>query len=163
MISDEKSLAKKEYKRYVDAAIGDEQEDPLKSVYGGIILGGTRFIKETLRRIKEDLLQMEDISHTKVLRTEHGVEEILDFVSDFYNIRKEEIIKKKDIKLRKLAIYLVKTNTGATNKEIGKVFGCIHPTTVSKIYERFSMELENNRKLKKEIIKVDRELSHVEN
>lgn len=39
MISDEGSVAKKEYKRFVEAEIGHEPDNPLLNVYGGIIHG----------------------------------------------------------------------------------------------------------------------------
>ena len=162
MISEAKGSAKQEYKRFVEAEIGKEHDDPLKNVYGGIILGGTRFIKETLRKIKDDFIQKEQIAHSRALRSEYTIEEILDIFSNHYDTSRKDIIKKKDTKVRKIAIYLIKENTGATNKEIGKVFEGIHPTTISKIYERFRKELRKCMKLRREITKLENNLSHVE-
>ncbi|MBI5099141.1 MAG: transposase [Nitrospirae bacterium] len=162
MISEVKGYAKQEYKRFVEAEIGKKNDDPLRNVYGGIILGSIGFIKETLRKIKDDFIQKEQISHSRALRSECTIEEIFDIVSNHYNTGKDDIKKKKDSRVRKIAIYLIKRNTSATNKEIGKIFGRIHPTTVSKIYERFKKEFGKSWKLRREIIKVENKISHVE-
>ncbi|MBI5409796.1 MAG: transposase [Nitrospirae bacterium] len=158
MISDEKGRSKQEYKRFVEAAIGRELDDPHKNVYGGIILGGTVFIKETLRAIKEKLLQKEEIAHSRKLKTGYGMEEIVDYITRLKNIRKEEIIKNKHKELRKLTIYFIKKNTGATNRQIGEYFEGIQASAVSKIVERISKELINNRKLRKEFDKIYRKI-----
>ena len=85
MISGEKGYAKQKYKKFVEAAIGRDPDDTHKEVYGGIILGNTSFIKETLERIKEEILQKEEISHSRILRTGYDIEEIVNFISDFNN------------------------------------------------------------------------------
>jgi REP element-mobilizing transposase RayT len=163
MISDEKDRAKQEYKRFVEAAIGGEPGDPHKNVYGGIILGGTAFIKETLRTIKEELLQKEEIAHSRKLKTAYDIEEIVDYIATLNNISKEAIVKNNNKELRKLTIYFIKKKTGATNRQIGEYFEAIKASAVSKIVERISKELVNNRKLRKEFDKVDRKMSIVEN
>jgi chromosomal replication initiation ATPase DnaA len=60
-----------------------------------------------------------------------------------------------------MAIYLLKRHTGATNAEIGKMFGGISYSAVAKIKERFAREMEENRKLRKMAGKIDTELSNV--
>ncbi len=54
MTAAERKEARKKYRNYVEAGIGADIESPLENVYGGMILGGERFIKETLKRIKEE-------------------------------------------------------------------------------------------------------------
>ena len=163
MISGEKGYAKQKYKKFVEAAIGRDPDDTHKEVYGGIILGNTSFIKETLGRIKEEILQKEEISHSRILRTGFDIEEIVNFISDFNNVKREEIIKNRNKELRKLAIYLIKINTGATNKQIGRFFQGVQPSAISKTYERIKRELDKNRKLRKKVKQHQSKLSHVEN
>lgn len=138
-------------------------DDPYKNVYGGIILGGTTFIRETLKIIKVELLQKDEIAHSRKLKTGYGIEEIVDCIARFNKISKEEIVKNNHKELRKLTIYFIKKNTGATNRQIGEYFEGIQSSAVSKIVERISSELVNNRKLRKEIDKIERKMSHVEN
>ena len=58
------------------------------------------------------------------------------------------------------AIYLMKERTGATNKQIGEIFGRKNQA-IAKTYERFRKELPRNRKLGKEIKRIERKLSYV--
>ena len=81
MVSESKKDAIYMYKDFVDMAIEGDLEDPLRNVYGGMILGGTRFIKEALNRIEEKNLDKEDISHRRALRAAYGFEEIMDSIS----------------------------------------------------------------------------------
>jgi hypothetical protein len=62
---------------------------------------------------------------------------------------------------QKMAIYLIKRHTGATNAEIGEMFGGVCYSAVAKINERFAREMEENRKLRKMTGKIDMELSNV--
>ena len=65
--------------------------------------------------------------------------------------------------MRKQAIYFIKKNTGASNRQIGEYFEGIKASAVSKIAERIKNEMINNRKLRKEFDKINRKMSHVEN
>jgi chromosomal replication initiation ATPase DnaA len=49
---------------------------------------------------------------------------------------------------KKVAIYLLKKHTGMTNGEIGKRFGGLSYSAVSKICRRLEDEMESIRKLR---------------
>ncbi len=161
MISKNRNDGKRKYKVFVNSAIGAETESPFKEVYGGIILGRTGFIKETLRRLKGVHLQKEEIANSRALRTIYGIEEIIDMVSNHFHIKKKDIAENNKPEQRKISLYLIKKHTGATNKSIGEVFGGITYSAVSKQYQRFTKELEGNRKLRKEMHRIERGMSNV--
>jgi hypothetical protein len=60
------------YREFVERVLGEELENPLKSVYGGLIFGGNRFIKEVLGRLKDRVLEEEGISQSRELRAGWG-------------------------------------------------------------------------------------------
>jgi chromosomal replication initiation ATPase DnaA len=95
------------------------------------------------------------------IRANSCMAEIIDFLENYFNVSKNEIIEKKYSKLRRIAIYLIKENTGATNSEIGNYFGGITYSAVAKSCERFKRTLKINRKLKEKIHKIEQELSKV--
>lgn len=160
MMSPHKGEGKRAYYSFVEAGIGSELENPQKEVYGGIILGGTRFIKETLQRIKFEYLQKDGISERRALRSTHDIEEILEAVTSHFKKDKNEMINNKYSDQRKMAIYFMKERTGANNNEIGKVFGRTSKA-IAKSYERFRKEISKNRKLGREIRKIEKTLSLV--
>ncbi|GBE05495.1 chromosomal replication initiation protein [bacterium BMS3Abin10] len=157
LISGNKAEAKRQYRRFTESAIGEEEPDEiLKNVYGGIILGGTRFIKETLGRIKGEYLSKEGITQRRALRTLHSGEEIIEVIAKLYKVKAEEIRKNKYREQRKIAIYLIKEKSGATNRQISELFDGMSCAAIAKTYERFKKEVKGSRKLYKEIAGIEK-------
>lgn len=156
----QKREGKRAYRSFVEAGIGRELDDPQKKVYGGIILGGTRFIKETLQIIKTEYLQNEEVTLRRALRSVYDIEEVIEAVSIYFKIEKKDLMANKYSEQKKIAIYLMKERTGANNKQIGELFGkkC---QAIAKAYERIRKEMQGDRKLRKEIKGVESKLSFV--
>jgi len=146
------------YRQFVEGAIGIELDDPSKDIYGGIILGGTRFIKETLRKIKEDYHIKDAISNRKALCATYAIEDVVEAVSNHFNILKSDITTKKLSKLRNVAVYLIKERTGATNREIGEILGGLTYSAVAKIYRKVIKEMKGDRKLRRIIVQIEKNL-----
>ncbi len=73
MISKDKGEARKKYKVFVEKAIGKELKNPLKEAYGGIILGGVQFIKETLKKVERGKLSSLFHKYTNVFIVDNMV------------------------------------------------------------------------------------------
>jgi putative transposase len=149
------------YKNFVGRAIGLEIDNPLKNIYGGMILGGTTFIKEALSRLREEDLYKEDISHRRALRAPYRLEEVIDSIRMYLDIPRHELLGNKNKEYRNIGIYLVKKNTGLTNRQIGQEFGNISYSAVAKVYKRFSEKLRQDKALKKKIAGITANLSFV--
>jgi len=161
MLSKEKGEARKKYKAFTDSAIGLEIEDPTKKVYGGMILGGKGFIKETLKELKSNYIQKEEISHRKALKSTQEIGDILDSACEHFKISKEYVMKDKRDDIRKIAIYLMKAHTGAKNKQMGELMGKVSYSAVAKIYQRFKKKIKKDTGLNKKINKIEAKLSFV--
>ena len=153
--------SKNEYRIFVESAIGQELDNPMEHVYGGMILGGTRFIKNILSTIKDDYLIKEDILNRKALREPFEINEILEAVSNNCNVSIRDIVAYKSSEHKKIAIYLMKERTGATNTEIGEVFGGMGSSSIRKVYQRFKLKMKESRKLRGRISKIEQKMSHV--
>ena len=163
LIAGHKSEARRKYKAFVETAMrgSEEPDEVVKDVYGGIILGGTKFIKETLERIKEEYLIKEEVSQRRALQSKYGVEEVLDLVSNKQKVSREDITGNRFPEKRKIAIYLIKKHTQVTNRQIGEMFGGISYSAVAKVYNRFEQELMKNRRIRREIKKIEKAMSNV--
>ncbi len=53
------------------------------------------------------------------------------------------------------AIYFVQRYSGLSNEEIGKIFGGIHKSAISKVSMRLKEIMTINKKLSKQIMKID--------
>jgi len=159
MISKGRKGAPMRYRAFVEGAIGEDLENPLKKPYGGMILGGSGFIKEALNRLKDGIVHREDISHGRELQTAFGSDGVLMALSDYFGVSRAEVSEHNEH--RKMAIYLLKGGTGLTNRQIGQMFGDISYSAVSKAYQRFSAELRKDRRLRKDVEGVMAVLSQV--
>jgi len=161
MVSKTKKEAIYRYKNFVDRAIGAEIDNPLQNVYGGMILGGTRFIKEALSRLSEEDLYKEDISHRRALRSAYRLEDVIDSICVYFDIPWDDLPGNKNREHRNTAIYLLKKYTGLTNRQIGQLVGDISYSAVAKVYQRFSEKLKRDKALRMEVGEIVSNLSNV--
>lgn len=148
------------YQCFVEAATGKKQDNPSKDIYGGMILGGHRFIKETLRRIKEDYHARDEVSNRRALQAGCEIDEIVSIVSDYFKLPGTDIIKAASSKQRNIAIYLIRKSTGATNREVGKFMGGLTHSAIAKIYRKMILDIEVDRKLRREISQIKMNLDN---
>lgn len=161
MISKNSATRLRDYKNFVESPLNSELESPLKSVYGGAILGKTQFIKNILDSLKDEIFKSDEISSKRELQGEWKAEAIIKAVSEYLKVDStSRIINEKGY--RNICIYLLKKHTALTNKKIGELFGDMPYTTVSKAYQRFAARLEGERSLQRSIKKIEDKMSHVE-
>ena len=143
-------VAEKKYRIYTEEALEGEVESPLKNVYGQVMLGGDEFIKKIRGMLKGKPLdhQIVERKRLQVLPTHHAV---IKAVAETFAAKEAEIRKrgKKNSVARKTAIYLVQRYTGISNEAIGKLFGGIHFTAVSKVSARLREEMQRDKTLAK--------------
>lgn len=147
LMSEQPENSRQLYRSFVESAIGADVSSPLKEVYGGMILGRTNFVREMLGQLDPEQLRASDVSRRRALRANLAVEEVLQSLSAYYQIPVEEIIRNKRSEARRLGMYVLKAHTGATNREIGELFGNLSYSAVAKVCKSFEKELSENRML----------------
>ena len=160
MSSGKRSEAARCYRDFVENALGEELENPLGKVYGGMILGSKRFIKDALGRVKPERVRSPEISHRKALRSNLGIEEIISACCEHFNVKREEITTRSlRSESRKTCIHLIKKHTSATNREIAQMFGNLTPSAVAKIDGSVSKKLLVDKELREDIKRWQRTFS----
>ncbi len=160
MLSKKRSIAIKSYKDFVEKAIEEKEEDPLKDLYGGSILGGKNFIKEALSRLKDGAFLKQEVSHRRELDAAFGVDCIIDTVAGHFKESTEDVLKDRGEK-RNIAIYLIKKWASMPNKQIGDLLGGLSYSAVAKANERFSAKIKNNKALKNMVNRISNKMSYV--
>ncbi|MEW6378761.1 MAG: transposase [bacterium] len=154
MISRNKQEAPGRYKAFVEDAIGIEGENPLRNIYGGVILGGGEFIEETLRKFQgKEIAKRCDISCRRALSNRLSsldIEFIIDQMCSCLHTSKDDIFNKNG-KYRDLAVYLAKRYTNLSNRQIGQIFTNLSYSAVTKVCQRFIQKMEKNSDLKKNV------------
>ncbi|MGH7807562.1 MAG: transposase [Thermodesulfobacteriota bacterium] len=143
-----KKEAMKRYKEFVDEGQKGGLENPFKNVYGQLVLGGEK-LQEKVRMLLKGQHLSDEIVERKRFEGSFDAKDVVREVARKFG-ESEKAIKRKgsrDNRARKVAIYIVKRYSGLSNEEIGKIFGGIHYSAVSKVSERVQREMEVDKKL----------------
>ena len=157
MMSEKKKLALSKYRNFVEGVKVDELENPLKNIYGGFILGSKSFIKQTLELLDDIRLDNIETSHRKTFGKTIDPEDVIKTVSTYLTVPVNELFDMKG-EVRGILIYMLKTNTGMSNVEIGKLFGGLSYSAVSQIKKRFSDGPLKKQTVKKKIREIQKAL-----
>lgn len=160
MIGGQGKAAFRRYREFVERAIGAEVESPLMKVYGGVILGGNEFIRETLETVKEKALGLTEISHGRQLQASWTAEEVVEAIAGEMNVDTEEVLRKGGVS-RNIGIYLMKRHTGMSNVQIGELCGGLSYSAVAKAFQRFSTRVRKEGFLRHRTERIASQLSHV--
>jgi len=155
--SDNTEQAQKMYKQFV--LDNREMLSPLKDTFKGIALGSDAFIKKITEKIRS-IVENREIKETKFAAT-YSLDKIIKTVSDYFNINKFEIFKKKRGNIyRQLTLYLIKRYTDLPLREIGELFNMDY-TSVSMMVKRFEKKINTNKEMlemfKKVVEKIEEE------
>jgi REP element-mobilizing transposase RayT len=153
-------IGTKAYQAFVERGFHEELKNPLDNVYAGSILGGKSFVSEALDRLKQDVFSTEETSHRRALHRRHEAGEILAVVSEHFGIATNDLLEKKRDP-RNLLIYLLRQQTGMTNREIGDFVGGLSYSGVTRAEERFAEKLKKNKKLQKDVKAVSQKMSNI--
>jgi len=151
--------ARSEYRKFVEDGVDGGVENPFKNVYEQVLLGGEEF-KERIR----DLIKGQPLGEGIVGRNRFKgivhVDELVRAVGDALGVKGEELKMRggRNNRARNVAIYLAKRYCGLSNQEIGKIFGGIHYSAVSKVSARLEVEIRKDKKLLRLIYEIK---SHV--
>ncbi len=160
MISKNRKQAISGYRSFVEEIKIEELENPLKELYGGIILGSKSFIKQSLNKLKDKNLEYKDTSFRKALLKRAEPEEQLEAIARFLKISVPDVAQLKGDE-RDIVVYILKTCTELSNKEIGEYFGGLSYSAVAKIKERFLIKLNKDRALRKRVDRIKQYMSNV--
>lgn len=148
--------AREKYKGYVEEGMKKRIETPLKNVYGQIILGEEGFIEKIKLTLKGKDLSHE-IAERKRLMVKLNPEEIIKKVAETFGEEEVAIKEKgrKDNIAKKVALYFIHRYSGLSNTEIGKIFGGIHFSTISKASFRLKEEMAEDKGLARFVMELD--------
>jgi putative transposase len=150
-----------QYRSFMENGLSGSLENPIKKIYAGIILGGQDFIQETLKRIRDDEREKEEVSHRKQLKPACGSAQILGIVAKKCGLSVEKMLRGQGTEAKKIAIYLMKKHTGMTNQVIGEQMGRLSYSAVTKVCQRLVGELNTNHELRIKVDLLEREMSNV--
>ena len=144
------SSAQTGYQKFVNALAHQEYESPLDQVVSSTLLGSADFIAF----IKDNFLSLKmpdkELPALKELVRKKSIQDIFEKV--------EMVFTKDKVLARNVKMYLCQRNTGKKLKEIGMHFG-IGESGVSQICRRVAQKREEDKKLKKKIVRLEKQIN----
>jgi hypothetical protein len=160
MISGERKSAPQRYREFVESSLKEKSRSPFEEVYAGVILGKRSFIKGVLQKLKDQNLRKLEISHRRALTsTLPNIDEIVHLLSIHFKVSKDKVLS--SYPYRGYAIYLSRKHTPYSNVEIGRYFGGITYSAVTKIGTRLREKMRGDERLRGEMRSLEERLSLV--
>jgi hypothetical protein len=160
LIARERKNAPKRYREFVETALAQKSRSPFEEVYGGVILGGASFVREVLQRLNDQSLRSKETSHRRALTsTTSDIDEIVHLLSNHFRVPKTEVVTSTPYK--RYGVYLARKHTPFSNSEIGRYFGGISYSAITKIGTRLKEQMREDGKLRGEIRGLEERLSRV--
>jgi len=143
-----KRRAQRRYQGYTEEGLKEKEDVPFKGLYNQVILGGEEFIGKIKGMLKGRRLPQGVVGRKRLVDSPSPME-VVGVVSEVFGVNREEILGRGSYRhlARKVAIYLCQRYTGLSNEAIGRLFGGIHYSTVSKVTERIREEMLRDKKL----------------
>jgi REP element-mobilizing transposase RayT len=144
------SVAQKHYQEFVEAKVKQPYKNPLRKVMGSTILGSADFIKTVKEKYLQDKKEDRDLPAIRALAAKPGIEQISQIT---------ELVFGNQLQIaRNAVLYLCHKYTGTNLKEIGQHFG-ISESGVSQASRRMAIKIGHDKKLKKQIKKIEIKLN----
>ena len=147
--------AKKKYQQYTEDGLHTDIGNPTKNLYGQIILGGEEFIEKIKDMLKGKPLSSEIVERKRLMENPQP-DNVIKIVAEMFGVDEKEINGKgRANTARKAAIYFMQRYAGLSNEEVGKLFGGLHYSAVSKASARLREDIAKDKKLSKIIQRID--------
>ncbi len=145
MFSRKPSVARKEYRKYVESKQDQKYESPLEGVFASSILGGVDFINKIREKYVPDQSEARNVQALNELGRKPTIQQIQDAV-------KKELSGEPRLS-RKVQLYLCQKHTGLKLQEIGNKFG-IGESGVAQAGRCVAEDIKEDKKLKRKVEKI---------
>ena len=140
-------LRHKGYKNFVLQLVDQEYESPLKDVLGSAVLGSREFVDFVKEKFISDQKPERGVPAIRQLANKISIHAVAEAVNSE--------LSGNPLLARKIKIFLCRKLTAESLKTIGAQFG-IGDSAVSQSYSRFLSEIETNRRLRRQVIKIEK-------
>jgi REP element-mobilizing transposase RayT len=144
-----KARAGKGYRQFVEHGMEKVQWDPLDELFAGVILGSEAFVEEMKDQIPDEKLEREIVQRRR-LRSWTEPRKIIQEVASAFGVSPEAVTGRggRGNVPRKIAIHLVRRYSGIGNDEIGRLFGGLSGSAVSRTASRLEKDGAKDGKLR---------------
>ena len=148
--SEEASRAK--YRQLIMEASGHEK-GILEEIRYGLVLGSDKFINWVEKKFVNRVAMSSELPQQKMLGDNEIAKKVLDVVMKEFGMERDRLIKRKRCRhqiARDVAIYILHSRTGLSNKGIGEIFG-VSATAIGKASICVREQMGEDKELKRKV------------
>lgn len=147
----DRARAMKDYRKFVEQAIGKEIHNPLKEVFASVFLGSEEFVKNAKERwIGFKNADIRNLPTLRELSDRPSLERIEEIV--------KRVVGEEYSHYKKLCLYLSHQSGGYTLRKIGSFYG-MRGSAVSQSNRRFKQKIEKDKDINKLLKQIKKELN----
>ena len=152
--------ARQAYRRFLQEGISVPPDSPLAEATASTLLGSSAFI-DRIRAWVEDRLPDRDVPAARQLRAEVRIEDVVQAVCDAFGVPAEHVRRRgsRRNRARLAAVYLCRSLTRRSVREIGVYFGGVNGQAVSNLAGKMAHERERDKKLNLRLSAIEKTLS----
>jgi hypothetical protein len=153
----------KDYISFVEDVDINNLEDPFRQASGGFILGSPEFISWARNTFLHGKTGQNEIPQLRKLKPRPPVKIIVQAICNEFDCKEESIVEKgrKRNLARDVAIYLSRTHTSISSKELGLFYGGISGAAITMKYKQISEEVSRNKSLKRRMNKINKRILNI--
>ncbi|MCD6311515.1 MAG: transposase [Elusimicrobia bacterium] len=148
------SSSSESIRKYAEFCGIDEGEEIKKLIYGQFVIGSREFT-DKVKKIRSAVGKVlsGEISGGRKVKTRNSKDRIINETARAYGVTTENVLKKSGLP-RQTAMYLIRKHTDMKLKDIAKMFGNKHYTSISKNASRFA-ELSREPNISKKLASIE--------
>jgi putative transposase len=152
--------ARRKYREFVEEGMTEKLTSPVQKVYGQAIAGSPSFVKKVVTRFDKKQGLRSGTAKGRTIQRTSDMGRILAALSSYFEVPRTTFLAARGT-YRNLAIYCAKKYTGLTNNEIGKRFGNITYSAVTRVAARVAERAQKDKDLLGQLHEIERKLAQV--
>jgi len=147
--------AKIKYQELIMEASGQEKKI-LEEIKYGLVLGSDKFVSWVKEKFVNPKVIDRELPQQRMFGEEEITERILNGVMEEFGVDREKLTKRKRLReeiARDVAIYILYSRTGLSNKSIGEIFE-VSPTAIGKTGIRIKEHIKEDKEFKNKVEKI---------
>ncbi|MFQ6615876.1 MAG: transposase [Fidelibacterota bacterium] len=150
----------KGYREYVEEVDVKEVTYPSKHALGGVVLGGKDFVKWIQETFVSARREEKEIPQLRAIRPRISVETIVQAVCKEFDCAKEKILAKglQRNRAREIAIFLSRSHSGVSSKNLGKFFGGVSGAAITMSCTELNKGLARDKRLQDKMKRIEKEI-----
>ena len=152
--------ARRAYRAFLQAGVSAPPDSPLAEAAASTLLGSCAFV-DRMREWLQDRLPDREVPAARELRATRRIEDVVDAVSDAFGVSAEYVLRRgsRQNPARLAAVYLCRSLTRASVREIGERFGGVNGQAISNLVSKAANERLRDKKLNSRVSAIEKALS----